>query len=178
MKQALGAYTCIKQNENQFWKRINLVGGEFSGNQDQSCSINIFLMVKNELVDKILSNLDLHDLRSLSFTWKFFNEKIKLFLENDVVWERLLMKQYFVDRQLNGKSYCESFKVIDAYCSKNRQTQCDFSFDQTQIPAELTKFLRLLLHNKIDHLTCMFHAFGQNRNPSSLEMLVYFTANL
>ncbi len=136
---------------------------------------SLLLSADRKVLNRVLSFLSFSDIKSLSLTCKAFNEKVILYLKDDCAWQRLLLNHFFIDRKLNGKTFFESFKAIDMYCSQGRNFQSDISSSQFKITSELTRQPSILLQND-NSLNLLLRAFGHNRKPSSVEMLGYFAA--
>ncbi len=163
IKQALSFYVDGVKDKNQFMNLIDAVG-------DSNCNPShtqpshlvtpfLFFEEASQLLIHVLNNLNLNELNTLSLTCKSMNQKVKKYLEDDTVWERLLMEHFFVNRKLNGKTYLESFRAIDLYCSQRNQQLCDSNPHQPTISSELIRELNVSLQDN-NNLCKMLRAFG------------------
>ncbi len=86
-----------------------------------------------------------------------------------------MQQKIFVDRNLAGKNYFESFRSIQDHCQKMNKISFQPDYDSKYI---VTK-LRNDFDSKVNEsLANLLRAFGQNRKPHPLETLVFFTASL
>ena len=177
IKQALSFYVDGGKDRNQFLTLIDAVSDTNYNPSTQLLHVipGLFFEEASHLLIYVLNNLNLNELKTLSLTCKFMNQKVKKYLQDDAVWKRLLIEHFFVNRKLNGKTYHESFRAIDLYCSERNQQLCELNAHQPTISFELMRELNVSLKNN-NNLDKMLRAFGQNRNPLPIEILVYFTA--
>ena len=70
------------------------------------------LFTSEKISTLVLDYLNLHEIRILSETCSAMRETVKLYLQNESVWKRLLSLHFFVDRPLDGKNFATSFAEI------------------------------------------------------------------
>ena len=63
------------------------------------------------LLARVLNYLDHPSLQNVSRTCSFLSEVVKHHLANDLVCQRLLLQNYFIDRNLHGKSPSETLQI-------------------------------------------------------------------
>eukprot|EP00112_Aurelia_sp_Birch-Aquarium-sp1_P015804 Seg353.9 transcript_id=Seg353.9/GoldUCD/mRNA.D3Y31 product="hypothetical protein" protein_id=Seg353.9/GoldUCD/D3Y31 len=176
IKQALCFYLDDAKEQNQFLNLIDAAGHTPSHTElSHNVTPGIFFEEASHLLIHVLHNLNCDELKTLSLTCKFMNQQVKIYLQDDTIWERLLIDKFFVSRKLTGKKFHESFKAIELYCHERKQFLSDPNLNQSTITSELARELNVSLQ-KDNNLEKMLRAFGQNRPAMPIEMLVYFTA--
>ena len=175
LQKSLGALSQKSQEENRFLGLMNAAQSSIT-----KCVLNIKwldLFEENpNLLARVLNYLDHLSLQNLSRTCSFFSEVVKHHLGNDLVCQRLLLQNYFIDRNLHGKSPSETLQIINSYCLETANTiQHDSEFDKISLQETLTTELTAAMANESD-LRKLIRNFGENRKPSQIEVLVYFTA--
>ncbi len=90
-----------------------------------------------EIFPNILQNLGLSDIISLSCTCLFFNGIVNEYLKDDLVWKKFLLQKFFVDRNLAGKNYFESFRSIQEHCQKINKISFQPDYDSKYIVTKL-----------------------------------------
>ena len=133
------------------------------------------LFASEKISTLVLDYLNLFEIRILSETCSAMRETVKLYLQNESVWKRLLSLHFFVDRPLDGNNFATSFAEISDYCLKMRKhcSITDLDFDST------VEDLIRLHSNVMQHETSisnLLQSFGYHRKPQTLDVLVFFVA--
>ena len=172
IKQALYLYVGDAREQNQFLNLIDAVGDTLNHTElSHHVTPGIFFEEASHLLSHVLQNLNFNELKTLSLTCTFMNQQVKMYLQDDTVWERLLIDHFFVSRKLSGKNFQESFKAIELYCHERKQFLSDPNLNQPTITSELARELNVSL-KKDNNLEKMLRAFGQSRAPLPIEKLL------